>query len=404
MLKRRKRSGGYHPSNHRDSHRRRTPHHLNSHRRKSRTSTINHVMAPSKDNGTKEKEKRDGGEKIRDGGNEKNDMKMDNGGKRNDKMMEIDCEQGSKSSKRSWTQKICDLVKTVHSFESKSLRRGECVPFIINDIQVGMVLPEVLNKLEFHNDIFFVVRDLLTNRVRYVTMANDLEDKKKRSVQFNNVMRDWKDRELFPALRGWRNESFSVQVSFADETLLDVERASCCLFGFKTYGVHVNGYVRNDSGDVYMWIARRSKTKPTYPGKLDNTVAGAISSEEGVLKTVIRECKDEAGIPEKLASTARPAGTISYFAENELGLFPETQFVFDLELPRSFEPTNTDDEVSDYYLLPIKEVKELIATNEFKPNSALVLLDFFLRHGAIDPDTEPNYINFTQGCRRKLPY
>lgn len=77
---------------------------------------------------------------------------------------------------------------------------------MINDTQVGLVLPEVLNKLEYHNDIFFVVRDLLTNRVRYVTMATDLEDKKKRSIQFNNVMRDWKDRDLFSSLRGWRNE------------------------------------------------------------------------------------------------------------------------------------------------------------------------------------------------------
>lgn len=39
-------------------------------------------------------------------------------------------------------------------------------------------------------------------------------------------------------------------------------------------------------------------------------VAGGISGEEGVLKTVIRECKEEAGIPEKLASSARPAGTV----------------------------------------------------------------------------------------------
>lgn len=344
------------------------------------------IMGPAKDkeNGSKEKDK--------------GDSKVEKMNK-----MEVDGEPCPKS-KRTWTQKICDLVKTVHSFESKSLRRNECVPFIINDTQVGLVLPEVLSKLEFHNDIFFVVRDLLTNRVRYVTMATDLEDKKKRSIQFNNVMRDWKDRDLFSTLRGWRNETLPVKTSFSGETLLEVERSACCLFGFRQYGVHVNGYVRNDSGDVYMWIARRSKTKQTYPGKLDNTVAGAISCEEGVLKTVIRECKEEAGIPEKLASSARPAGTISYFQENELGLNPDTEFVFDLELPRSFEPTNTDDEVSDYYLLPIKEVKELIATNEFKPNSALVLLDFFIRHGAIDPDTEPNYIRFTQGCRRKLPY
>ena len=105
---------------------------------------------------------------------------------------------------------------------------------------------------------------------------------------------------------------------------------------------------------------------------------------------MIKECKEEAGIPEKLASSAQPAGTLwylvfifnfsylfvvvlggkyswcflwfivfdfhSYYHENELGLHPEIQFVFDLELPRSFEPTNTDDEVSDFYLLPIKEV------------------------------------------------
>jgi len=44
------------------------------------------------------------------------------------------------------------------------------------------------------------------------------------------------------------------------------------LFGFHTYGAHVNGYVRNDSGDVYMWVSRRSKKKETFPGKLDNTV------------------------------------------------------------------------------------------------------------------------------------
>lgn len=70
----------------------------------------------------------------------------------------------------------------------------------------------------------------------------------------------------------------------------------------------------------------------------------------------------------------------SYFHENELGLFPETQFVFDLELPRSFEPTNTDDEVSDFYLLPIKEVSTMkyIYRVKLTENSAeyILLLSF----------------------------
>lgn len=45
------------------------------------------------------------------------------------------------------------------------------------------------------------------------------------------------------------------------------------LFGVKRYGVHVNGYTVSDSGEVSMWLARRSATKQTYPGLLDNVVS-----------------------------------------------------------------------------------------------------------------------------------
>ena len=44
----------------------------------------------------------------------------------------------------------------------------------------------------------------------------------------------------------------------------------------QTYGVHVNGYTIKPDGS-HMWIARRSKDKPTFPGKLDHIVAGGQS-------------------------------------------------------------------------------------------------------------------------------
>ena len=44
------------------------------------------------------------------------------------------------------------------------------------------------------------------------------------------------------------------------------------LFGVKRYGVHVNGYSRDENGELRMWLARRSITKQTHPGKLDNLV------------------------------------------------------------------------------------------------------------------------------------
>lgn len=45
-----------------------------------------------------------------------------------------------------------------------------------------------------------------------------------------------------------------------------------------------------------------------------------------------------------------------FYFENEGGLFLETEFVFDLELPTDFIPANADGEVEDFQLLSIDEV------------------------------------------------
>ena len=36
---------------------------------------------------------------------------------------------------------------------------------------------------------------------------------------------------------------------------------------------------------------------------------------------------------------------MSFYFQSERGLFPQTEFVYDLELPETFEPRNTDGEV-----------------------------------------------------------
>lgn len=50
----------------------------------------------------------------------------------------------------------------------------------------------------------------------------------------------------------------------------------------------------------------------------------------------------------------------SYTYEDEEGVYPESQFVFDLELPLEFKPTVGDGEVQDFYLLPINKVRIII--------------------------------------------
>ncbi|KAM3910361.1 uncharacterized protein RB166_021035, partial [Leptodactylus fuscus] len=194
---------------------------------------------------------------------------------------------------------------------------------------------------------------------------------------------------------------YDVKGLFADPPLLSMERAATPLLGVPRYGVHVNGFLRRGA-DIFMWIARRSLTKPTYPGKLDHLAAGGISAGSGVWETLLKECMEEACIPESLAATAKPAGTISYAYEKDAALYLECQFVYDLEVPESFQPCVGDGEVQEFYLWPLDQVKDAIATQEFKPNCALVILDFLIRKGHIQPDTEKFYTKFVENLHGPL--
>ena len=47
----------------------------------------------------------------------------------------------------------------------------------------------------------------------------------------------------------------------------------------------------------------------------------------------------------------------SFFFESDRGLFPNTEFVFDLELPLDFRPGNNDGEVDEFRLVTQEEVR-----------------------------------------------
>ena len=74
-------------------------------------------------------------------------------------------------------------------------------------------------------------------------------------------------------ISGWRDELYPVVTRFGAQPSLLVERAAAHLFGIKAYGVHMNGFVRQDDG-LHLWVATRSASKPTWPGKYDHLAAG----------------------------------------------------------------------------------------------------------------------------------
>ena len=101
----------------------------------------------------------------------------------------------------------------------------------------------------------------------------------------------------------------------------------------------------------------------------------------------MKECWEEAGIPEALARAARPVGLVSYVSLQPEGLKPDVLFCYDLELPPDFVPTPQDGEVSEFVLWDAAAVAACIARGgEYKPNCGVVIIDFFVRHGFLTPD------------------
>ncbi len=196
----------------------------------------------------------------------------------------------------------------------------------------------------------------------------------------------------------WHSELYPVGTSFAAEPLLQIERVAVPYFGISAYGIHINGFVRK-SDELQMWIARRARDKPTYPGKLDNIVAGGQPIGITLHDNLVKECAEEASIPPELAQQARPIGGVTYCFETERGLKPDGLFCYDLELPADFEPRAADGEVESFELWPLARVAEVVRdTEEFKLNCNLVVIDFLIRHGAIPAD-DPDYLEIVRGLR-----
>ncbi|OCK80196.1 thiamin pyrophosphokinase-related protein-like protein [Lepidopterella palustris CBS 459.81] len=215
----------------------------------------------------------------------------------------------------------------------------------------------------------------------------------------------------FQVLQKWRNELYPVYGK-KKELLFNVERCASPLLGIVTYGVHLVAFVKGKEGEIKIWIPRRARNKQTYGGMLDNAVAGGIASGESPFESLIRECWEEASLPEKLVrERAKACGTVTYFyvrderAGGETKLMqPECQYVYDMELPEDVIPKPGDDEVEEFYLWSVDEVKEALARAEFKPNCALVMLDFFVRHGILTCENEKDYVEIVSRLHRRLEF
>ncbi|KAI8050815.1 NUDIX hydrolase domain-like protein [Syncephalis plumigaleata] len=281
---------------------------------------------------------------------------------------------------------------------------GRLTPLIVDGHVVGLLVSDVLTALREDARHLFNITD------ESVTFTDDYTDQDGRSKGLALLLEQWREADRFPALQGWRNELYAVYsdpyAAIDDSQCIAfvMERSAAVLFGVLTFGVHLNVYTKcPDTGSIKMWIAQRSATKPTWPGRLDNAVAGGIAFGDSIYGTAIKECMEEANLPEHVACKARPTGTISYFTVTKLGLAPEIQYIYDLELlpPDTTALIPNDGEVGKYYLWDMDEVRSNLQADKFKPNCGMVVIDFMFRHGLLDV-TEPDYREIQQRLHRRL--
>jgi len=266
--------------------------------------------------------------------------------------------------------------------------RSRYRPFQVAGQKVGWVTHDFARRLKDFPKAFRV-SDVA------VEMAPGLGDFAQRSAAMAEVLAGL---SADGTVSGWRNEPYPVGTDFYAPPLLQMERAAVPLFGVRAYGVHINGFT-GDGAALELWVAKRSKTKQTAPGKLDHLVAGGQPLGLSLMDNVVKECGEEAGMMPALARTARPAGFVSYVTERVEGLRNDICFVYDVALPADFRPVNEDGEIEEFYLWRIDQVRtRLSETDDFKFNVALVNIDFLVRRGYLSPD-EPGYVAIVEGLR-----
>ena len=223
----------------------------------------------------------------------------------------------------------------------------------------------------------YLQESLQKQSIPLIAMTNDkLTIQSGKPRELSNSLFQLADRmRLGGFIPGWRNEDFAW-VDQNGHKYFRLERAAFRTFGFRSMATHINGYTKADT----IWLGRRSENKPTDPGKLDNLAAGGINADETPWISARRELWEESGVPVQIADDIEPIGRIHMRRiANERGFHDEQLFIYDLELPKQFIPTNHDGEVSGFIEVSYAEAAARILADEFTSDAAFVTADFILR-------------------------
>jgi isopentenyldiphosphate isomerase len=225
-----------------------------------------------------------------------------------------------------------------------------------------------------------------------------------RTAMMEKTLRQEHEKGQASAVGKWRDELFPIYSS-EGEHVLDLDGCGVDRFGIVNPGVHLIGYVTTENERMF-WIPRRSKTKATYPGMLDNTVGGSLASREKPIDCIVREAAEEALFPvEYTLANIKSCGTLSYqmaqMDNGKPGCQHQVQYLYEMEIGEDLVPKPGDGEVESFTLMSLEEVRMALSNGEFKLNCAMTWLAYLIRHGVINAENEENLVEICARLHRK---
>lgn len=242
------------------------------------------------------------------------------------------------------------------------------VPFDVNGVRVGSVARTHLAALR-------AWPQWLQVDAAGVALRGDVATLQAALSQVNAALREQ------GLIRAWRDEVFPLFDPATLARLAAMERAAARFWGTLTLGAHANGYLADAAGvPTHLWIAQRSTTKATDPGKHDNLIGGGVPEGQTPLQALVREGWEEAGLAPAQMRELTPGSVLRLQRDIPEGLQHEWLYSYDLRLPPGGVPCNQDGEVAGFACLPLAQALQLACGETMTVDAALVTLDFAVRH------------------------
>lgn len=188
-----------------------------------------------------------------------------------------------------------------------------------------------------------------------------------------------------------------------------VERGASPFFGIQAWGTHCTIYRKKDNGDeddndnIEILVPIRAAHKK-WPNMYDSSVAGGLAFPSNEIISprynMIKECLEETGLDLNKIDNKYQLNYLGQTSHLKINsdrrqYKPRTQINYEVQVDKNFKPDAVDGEVASFqWFSPEKIISmDILVNGSFKPNSAVVLVQFLMAKKLVHCDDWQKFIH-----------